>query len=48
MERVHGYAAHLGQVAVFQSLDFDIGKGADGEDVFRDGEFMGFVELGAG
>lgn len=47
MRAVRGYASHLGQVGVFASSDFDLGAGSDGEDVFRDGRFVGWLDLDA-
>ncbi|SOC21568.1 hypothetical protein [Thalassospira xiamenensis] len=45
MNKVMPYAQHIGSIAVFHSGDYDSGKGVDGEDLFRDAEYLGQVEL---
>ncbi len=47
MDRVLSYGEHLGCVALFEADDFDIGKGSDREDLFRDGRFLGWLEFTA-
>lgn len=43
MARVLPYGAHLGCLALFAADDFSPGAGADGEDLFRDGTFLGWL-----
>ncbi len=33
------------RLAVFQSADYELGSGADGEDCFRNGVFVGWLDL---
>lgn len=47
MERVRPYAQHIGEVGMFASADYDLGCGADGEDVFRNGRFVRFIPIEA-
>lgn len=47
MRKVTEYARHLGEVAVFSSEDYDLNAGADGEDLFRNGVFVGWLPLDA-
>ena len=46
MMHIEPYAVE-DKIAVFQSINYDLGAGADGEDVFRDGEFLGWIEWGS-
>lgn len=46
MKEIEIYAVEP-EIAVFRSMDYDLHAGADGEDVFRDGEFVGFIEWGS-
>jgi hypothetical protein len=46
IRNIEGYAlSELHGLAVFASADYDLGAGADGEDVFRNGRFLGRVSL---
>jgi hypothetical protein len=47
MKRVANYGRHLGCVALFAASDYDARLGADGEDLFRNGQFLGWLDLGA-
>ena len=42
VERI-GIYAFDGELGLFTSTDYNLGVGTDGEDVFRGGEFLGFV-----
>jgi len=43
MRRITSYVGERDRVAVFQSSEYDLGAGADGEDVFSSGRLMGFT-----
>lgn len=47
MDRVTSYGRHIGEVGVFVSEDYELRSGADGEDLFRPGAFVGWLRLEA-
>jgi hypothetical protein len=47
LKKVTPYGEHLDRIAVFSSYDYNVKAGADREDLFRNGHFLGWIPINA-